>query len=223
MGTCCGCQRWSRRPPAPSTSPPSRSTLITVCSRYVQVHDLSGLYGFGSPETFSSKTILGHVRATSVVTDCFCSLICTAHSCVDLSYMWRWGSSHAQKYLNEPPKWPSSLLDIYRPQTKRPPGQTPPRADKDSHCSGRYASYWSALLFTLFCCSTCPGCTTIWSWISAQPETRQKSIRTECLKTRNGKWWRLQSGSNTCKGSFTLNDCECESEFDITNCQVSNT
>ena len=83
---------------------------------------------------------------------------------------------------------------------------------------GRYASYWNAFLFTLFCCSICPGCITIWSWISARPETKQKSIRTECLKTRNGKWWRLRSGSNTCKGSFTLNDCVCESELDIISC-----
>ena len=28
---------------------------------------------------------------------------------------------------------------------------------------GRYASYWNAFLFTLFCCSICPGCITIWS------------------------------------------------------------
>ena len=41
------------------------------------------------------------------------SLTRRAHSHVDLSYMWRWGSPYVHKYPNEPPKWNSSLVDIY--------------------------------------------------------------------------------------------------------------
>ena len=45
-------------------------------------------------------------------------ITCRVDSRMDLSYMRRWASPHVQKYPNEPPKWNSSLLDIYLPQTK---------------------------------------------------------------------------------------------------------
>ena len=45
------------------------------------------------------------------------------------------------------------------PSGRHPPRQIPPWADtsppQDSHCSGRYASYWNAFLFGKICATNC--------------------------------------------------------------------